>query len=167
MKGKTINKYISTPIRVTEQTTESADLINPPLGRTAKSRRLRKGSGPWTECKSAGHSAPPVGLDSPDGTLALLDFHHPWGIFTWWLFFTTSLPKIIIIHGVAKSWTQLSDFTFTFYFHALEKEMATHSSVLAWRIPWTEKPGWLQSMGLHRVGHDWSDLAAAAATHTF
>ena len=50
----------------------------------------------------------------------------------------------------------------TFHFHALEKEMATHSSVLAWRIPWTEKPGRLQPMGLHRVGHDWSDLAAAA-----
>ena len=67
------------------------------------------------------------------------------------------------VHGVARSRTWLSDFTFTFYFHALEKEMATHSSVLAWRIPWTEKPGRLQSMGSHRVGHDWSDLAAAAA----
>ena len=53
-----------------------------------------------------------------------------------------------IVHGVAKSQTRLSDFTFTFYFHALEKEMATHSSVLAWRIPWMEKPGKLQSMGL-------------------
>ena len=58
------------------------------------------------------------------------------------------------VHGVAKSRTRLSDFTFTFYFHALEKEMATHSTVLAWRIPWTEKPGRLQCMGLHRVGHD-------------
>ena len=67
------------------------------------------------------------------------------------------------VHGVTKSQTQLSDFAFTFHFHALEKEMATHSSVLAWRIPWTEKPGRLQSMGSHRVGHDWSDLAAAAA----
>ena len=64
------------------------------------------------------------------------------------------------IHGVAKSQTRLSDFTFTFHFHALEKEMPTHSSVLAWRIPWTEKPGRLQSMGSHRVGHNWSDLAA-------
>ena len=64
------------------------------------------------------------------------------------------------VHGVAKSQTRLSDFTFTFHFHALEKEMATHSSVLAWRIPWMEKPGRLQSMGSHRVGHDWSDLAA-------
>ena len=67
------------------------------------------------------------------------------------------------VHGVAKSQTRLSNFTFTFLFHALEKEMATHSSVLAWRIPWTEKPGRLQSMGSHRVGHDWSDLMVAAA----
>ena len=56
-----------------------------------------------------------------------------------------------------------SDFTFTFHFHALEKEMATHSSVLARRIPGTGEPGGLLSMGSHRVGHDWSDLAAAAA----
>ena len=58
------------------------------------------------------------------------------------------------VHGVAKSWTRLSDFTFTFHFHALEKEMATHSSVLAWRIPGTGEPGVLQSMGSQRVGHD-------------
>ena len=58
------------------------------------------------------------------------------------------------VHGVAKSWTQMSDFTFTFHFHALEKEMATHSSVLAWRIPGTGEPGGLTSMGSHRVGHD-------------
>ena len=58
------------------------------------------------------------------------------------------------VHGVAKSWTQLSDFTFTFHFHALEKETATHSSVLAWRISRTVEPGGLPSMGLHRVGHD-------------
>src|SRR5574341_890505 len=64
---------------------------------------------------------------------------------------------------VAKSRTRLSDFTFTFHFHALEKEMTTHSSVLAWRIPGTAEPGGLPSMGLHRVGHDCSDLAAAAA----
>ena len=66
------------------------------------------------------------------------------------------------VHGVAKSRTQLRDFTFTFPFHALEKEMATHSSVLAWRIPGLGEPGGLPSMGSHRVGHDWSDLAAAA-----
>ena len=58
------------------------------------------------------------------------------------------------VHGVAKSRTRLSDFAFTFHFHALEKEMATHSTVLAWRIPGTEEPGGLPSMGLHRVGHD-------------
>ena len=56
--------------------------------------------------------------------------------------------------GVARSWTQLSNFTFTFPFHALEKEMATHSSVLAWRIPGTGEPGKLPSMGSYRVGHD-------------
>ena len=57
-------------------------------------------------------------------------------------------------HGVTKSRTRLSDFTFTFHFDALEKEMATHSSVLAWRIPGTGEPGGLPSMGSHRVGHD-------------
>ena len=67
------------------------------------------------------------------------------------------------VHGVARSWTRLSDFTFTFHFHALEKEMATHSSVLAWRIPGMGEPGELPFMGSHRVGHDWRDLAAAAA----
>ena len=65
------------------------------------------------------------------------------------------------VHGVAKSWTWLSGFTFTFHFPALEKEMATHSSVLALRIPGMGEPGGLPSMGSHRVGHDWSDLAAA------
>ena len=66
-----------------------------------------------------------------------------------------------VVHGVTESWTQLSDFTFTFHFHALEKEMATYSSVLAWRIPRMGEPGGLPSMGSHRVGHDWSDLAVA------
>ena len=65
------------------------------------------------------------------------------------------------VHGVAEGQTQLSDFTFTFHFHALEKEMATHSSVLAWRIPGIGEPGRLPSMGSHRVRHDWSDLTAA------
>ena len=67
------------------------------------------------------------------------------------------------VHGVAKSQIRLSVVTFTFHFHALEKEMATHSSVLAWRIPGTAEPGGLPSMGSHRVGHDRSDLAAVAA----
>ena len=78
---------------------------------------------------------------------------NPMGRGAWWA----------AVHGVAKSWTRLSNFTFTFHFHALEKEMATHSSVLAWRIPGTREPGGLLSIGLHRVRHDWSNLAAAAA----
>ena len=67
------------------------------------------------------------------------------------------------VHGVAEGRTRLSDFAFTFHFHALEKEMATHSIVLAWRIPGTGEPGGLPSLGSHGVGHDWSDLAATAA----
>ena len=67
------------------------------------------------------------------------------------------------VHRVATSRTRLSDFTFFFHFNALEKEMATHSSVLAWRIPGMGEPGGLPSVGLHRVGHNWSNLAAAAA----
>ena len=76
---------------------------------------------------------------------------NPMGGGAWWA----------AVHGVAEGRTRLSDFTFTFHFHALEKEMATHSSVLAWRLPGTGKPGGLPSMGSHRVGHDWSDLAIA------
>ena len=71
------------------------------------------------------------------------------------------------VHGVTEGRTWLSDFTFTFHFSALEKEMATHSSVLAWRIPGMGKPGGLSSMGLHRVRHDWSDVAAAAYIKIF
>ena len=67
------------------------------------------------------------------------------------------------VHVVAKSQTRLSNFTFTFHFHALEKGMATHSSVLAWRIPGTGEPGGLPSIGSHRVGHKRSDLAAGPA----
>ena len=59
-----------------------------------------------------------------------------------------------VIHGVAKSQTRLSDFPFTFHFHALDKEMATHSSVLAWKIPGTGDPGGLPSLGSHKVRHD-------------
>ena len=61
------------------------------------------------------------------------------------------------------SWTRLGDFTITFHFHALEMEMATHSSILAWRIPGMAEPGGLPSVGLHRIGRDWGNLAAAAA----
>ena len=69
------------------------------------------------------------------------------------------------VHGVVKSRTRLSDFTFTFHFHALEKEMANHFSVLAWRIPGMEEPGGLPSLGSHRVGHNWSDLASNQAKY--
>ena len=69
---------------------------------------------------------------------------NPMGGGAWWA----------AVHGVARSRTRLSDFTFTFHFHALEKEMATHSSVLAWRVPGTGEPGGLPAMGSHRVGHD-------------
>ena len=65
------------------------------------------------------------------------------------------------VHGVAEGRTRLNDFTFTFHFHALEKEMVTHSSVLAWRIPGMAEPGGLPPMGSHRVRHDWSYLAAS------
>ena len=69
---------------------------------------------------------------------------NPMGRGTWWA----------AVHGVEKSWTRLSDFTFTFHFHALEKKMATHSSVLAWRIPGMAEPGGLPPMESHRVGHN-------------
>ena len=71
-------------------------------------------------------------------------------------------PWWAAVHGVAKSQTRLSDFTFSFHFHAWKKEMATHSSVLVWRIPGTGDPDGLPSMGSHRVGHDRSGLAAVA-----
>ena len=67
------------------------------------------------------------------------------------------------VYGIAQSRTRLSAFTFTFHSDALEKEMATHSSVLAWRVPGSREPGGLPSMGSHRVGHDWGDWVAAAA----
>ena len=74
---------------------------------------------------------------------------NPMGGGAWWA----------AVHGVARSWTRLSDFPFTFHFHSLEKEMETHSNVLAWKIPGTVAPGWLLSMGSHRVRHNWGNLA--------
>ena len=65
------------------------------------------------------------------------------------------------VHGVARSRIRLSDFTFTFHFHALEKDMATHSWILAWSVPGTGAPGGLPSVGSHRAGHDWRDSAVA------
>ena len=95
--------------------------------------------------------------DSSNTSLQYSCLENPMDGGAWWA----------AVLGVAKSQTQLSDFTFTFHFHALEKEMATHSGVLAWRIPGTGKPGGLLSMGSCRVEHDWSDLAAAAAAPSF
>ena len=80
-----------------------------------------------------------------DGTLLQCSrLENPMGGGAWWA----------AVHGVTMNRTRLSDFTFTFHFHALEKAVATHSSVLAWRTPGTEEPGGLPSMGLHRVGQD-------------
>ena len=90
----------------------------------------------------------PLGNGSP---LQYSCLENPMDRGAWWA----------VVHGVAKSWTRLSGLPFHFHFPALEKEMATHSSVLAWRIPGTGEPGGLPSMGSQRVGHDWSDLAAA------
>ena len=84
-------------------------------------------------------------IDFLDGTLLQYSrLENPMDGGAWWA----------AVHGVAKSRTRLSDFTFTFHFHALEKEMAPHSSALAWKIPGTEELGGLQSMGSQRVGHD-------------
>ena len=80
---------------------------------------------------------------------------NPMGGGAWWA----------TVHGVAGRRAGLSDLTFTFHFHALEKEMATHSSILAWRILGTEEPSGLPSVGSHRVRHDKSDLAATVATN--
>ena len=83
---------------------------------------------------------PPKSLQMVTGAMKLKDADRG----AWW----------VAVHGVAKSRTRLSDFAFTFHFHALEKEMAIHSSVLAWRIPRTMEPSGLPSMGSHTVGHD-------------
>ena len=93
-----------------------------------------------------------------DGTpLQYSCLENPMGGGAWWA----------AVHGVAKSRTRLSDFTFTSHFHTSERETATHSSILAWRIPGMAEPGGLPCMGSHRVRHDWSDLAAAAAGHIY
>ena len=92
------------------------------------------------------------GLSGNDSSVKIWGVRIPW----------TEEPGRLQSMG-SLSQTRLSDFSFTFHFHALEKEMATHSSTLAWRIPGTEEPVGLPSMGSHRVRHDWHDLAAAAA----
>ena len=103
------------------------------------------------QCRKIPWRRKPTPIATHSSTLA---WKNPMDRGAWWA----------VVYGVMKSWTQLSNFTFTFHFHALEKEMATHSSVLAWRIPGTEEPDGLLSMRSHRVGHNWSNLAAAATT---
>ena len=106
------------------------------------------------------HLWPPLGSSLGEGNGTPLQYsclENPMDGGAWWA----------TVHGVAKSRTRLSDFIFTFHFHVLEKEMATHSSVLAWRIPRMGEPGGLPFMGSHRVRHDWSDLAAAAGVFTW
>ena len=96
----------------------------------------------------------PASLGEGNGTpLQYSCLENPMDGGAWWA----------VVHGVMKSRTRLSNFTFPFHFHSLEKEVATHSNVLAWRIPGTGEPGRLPSMGSHRVRHDWSDSAATAA----
>ena len=106
----------------------------------------------WTSVRNLGHKIDGLLLAS-SSPLQYSCLENPRDRGTWW----------VAVHGVARSQTRLSDFTLFFHFHALEKAMATHSSVLAWRIPGKGKPVGLLSMGSQRVGHDWSDLAAAAA----
>ena len=91
---------------------------------------------------------------------------HPHSSTLAWKIPWTEEPDRLQSMGSRRVGHLLNDFTFTFHFHALEKEMTAHSRVLAWRIPGTGEPGGLPSMGSHRVGHDWSDLAAAAVSES-
>ena len=123
---------------------------------------------PLLTCPSAGDTrtlkgrSGSVSVRSPGAHKVLIEpSEHLWWILG--LILNSFFPILAQARRVAQSQTRLNNFTFTFHFHALEKEMATHSSVLAWRIPGTGEPGGLPSMGSYRVGHDWSDLAGAAA----
>ena len=103
------------------------------------------GAGVWGDGEGALRFRIVLGTEEGNGTpLQYSCLENPTDRGAWWA----------AVHGVAKSRTRLSDFTFTFHFHALEKEMAIHSSVLAWRIPGMAEPSGLPSMGSHRVGHD-------------
>ena len=120
----------------------------------------------WSGLPCPCHDLPPEIFPTQGLNPCLLwRLHSRWILYRWVTKEVHNNNNMAAVHRVAKSWTRLSDFTFTFHFHALEKEMATNSSVLAWRIPGTGEPGGLPSMGLHRVRHDWSDLAAAAAAY--
>ena len=126
--------------------TDTYDLQSPQIFTLWPSIEKRSGYWTWSKC-SSGNGTP----------LRYSCLENPMDGGAWWA----------AVHGVTKSRTRLNDFTFTFHFHALEKEMATQSSVLAWRISGMEEPGGLPSMVSHRVGHDWIDLAATAAAAAF
>ena len=99
----------------------------------------------WKQCQTLFWGGSKITAGEGNGTpLKYSCLENPMDGGAWWA----------AVHRVAEGQTRLSDFTFTFHFHALEKEMPTHSSVLAWRIPGTEEPGRRPSMGSHRVGHD-------------
>ena len=128
----------------------SSDILpSPSKGPPGQPYRGRGESvGPWSRTKILTTIiSTPHGPAPGEGNGTLLQYsclENPMDGGAWWA----------AVHGVAESWTRLSDFTFTFHFHALEKETATHSSVLAWRIPGMGEPGGLQSMGSHRVRHN-------------
>ena len=129
--------------------------IKPSYLQPSSCQRLIKGVSRVCLCFFQPSSSFPISKKVGEGNGTPLQYsclENPMDRGAWWA----------AVHGVTKRWTWLSDFPFTFHFHALEKEMATHSSVLAWRIPGTEEPGGLPSMGSHRVGHDWCILATAA-----
>ena len=121
-----------------------------PMDKGAWQATIQRGTKSWTQLSDY--------IREGNGTpLQYSCLENPMDRGAWWA----------AVRGVAKSWTRLSDFTFTFHFHAWEKEMATHSSVLAWRIPGTVEPGGLLSMGSHRVRHNWSDLAVRVLSEAF
>ena len=120
----------------------------------------------WSDLPCPCHDPPPEIFPTQGLNPCLLwRLHSRWILYQWVIKEVHNNNNMAAVHRVAKSRTRLSDFTLTFHLHVLEKEMATHSSVLAWRIPGTGEPGGLLSMGSHRVRHDWSDLAAAAAAY--
>ena len=129
-------------------------------------RRLSRGAVPDLHCVAGtlwGQKGKEAFLQTPKSSISEKAMAPRSSTLAWKIPWTEG-PGGLLVHGVARSRTRLSDFTLFFHFHALEKEMATHSSVGAWRIPGTGEPGGLPSMGSHRVGHDWSNLAAAAVS---
>ena len=139
--------WAGTPLHLWTYICFSVSLHDPPHFASVRINIL---VGHWIE----GHlHAPQVYCREGNGTpLQYSCLENPMDGGAWWA----------AVHGIAKSRAQLGHFTFTFNFHALEKEMATHSSILAWRIPGTGEPGRLPSIGSHKVRHDWSNLAAVA-----